>query len=653
MSDTIDDKKELATNRLLEVLRGEVETVEDVEAPGEEKLEKLGLTDEERDALSSAEIAEKEDSADKKRSVFDAVKPYLSEVLPYVEKLKSRLLPALMPKDAEVGISIDNNVMKYVILTRQKKNYVLHDADLVAIDHETEIDPLKRSQFVKETIDRALPAEFKKRCSYSTIIRGNNVSIKKISLPKMAKKEMHEAVLWNARKELSFEAEETLIDYDVLGEVNEQGIDKTEVLAGIVDQKLLDEHLAFYKSIEIEPEKVLTVPLAIYANYLEYIKGSEEQSATVIDFGAKVTNLIFIHNGRLQFAREIGVGGDDITESLMGTVSTIDGMLRIDRNEAEKLKFEYGIPEDGASGVTDTGVSLNQILMLLRPSLERLVTQIQRSFDYYRSKFPYGEPAKIFITGGTAQMKNITDYLGESLGKDIERVNPFRNLLIDPSLLENKTPKNYSSSMSTLMGSIFAKQQGINMLPADIKKKPVLKRFLGYVTRAAALVLLMISYLSVMAIFEGSSVEDSFNHLNSLYQQTSNNAPVADFQGRYEALKTENDQFLANIGQFTSDLVLVDYLKLLSEMTPNYITLNSIWISTARETVLVITGSISVSMSDNVIYLAKYTNLLKASGMFSDVPAYQEDYEREEILSSTGEDIESDDVLTFRLECII
>jgi len=645
MPDTIDDKKELATNRLLEVLRGEVEDVEDVDTTAAEPREQLGLSDEEREALDGMVTDERKgtpaDFGKLKTLVISGIR----------DTVKSRIMPLIAPASAVAGVSIDTDTLKYVLLTTQNRRYVLKNAGIVHFDEDIKADPAQVTEFVRKTLHQAIPAELWKNCSFSTIIRGTNVSIKKVSLPKMAKNEMKEAIIWNARKDLPFEAEDTLFDYKILGDVTEQGIEKTEVLVGAVDSSLLNEHLGRYASLDIEPVKVLTVPLALFFNYLNYVGDDGDDNSVVIDIGSRVSNIVFINKGSLQFAREIAIGGDDITEALVGTISTSDGMVKITRDEAEKLKLEYGIPEEGTASLTENGISLNQLSSMMRPSLERLQTQIQRSLDYYRSKFPYGEPDKIFLSGGTARMKHFVEYLSESMGREVEILNPLKNVAVDPELAEKIDPYAMAPSFSTIMGTVYAKQLDINLLPHEMKMKPVWKKQVKILTWAAVFLFIVMGFFTIMAASEAGSVQNTVDELDTRLRQATRNERIVAFQAEYDQLNARNNMFQTNIQQYSGDLILVEYLKLLSKLTPNYITLNSVTISTINGRKMIIQGSISVSLSDNVMYLARYTNRLKESGMFKVVSPYQEMVSTADQQQAAAGRTVNYQVLNFQIEC--
>ncbi|MFC1730227.1 pilus assembly protein PilM [candidate division KSB1 bacterium] len=645
MSKATKDKKELATNRLLEILRGERDEVDVAqEAPVSPDIG-LELSDEERDALSGVPREEPaqvfEDRDDKKAFSFAE----------YGRILIDRLTRFVSPQKKLAGLEFGYDSIKYVLFEKQKHNFVLKDFKIRKIDHDIIQNPIENIEVIKRTLNELIPSGIRKTGMFATIVSGNNVSIKKISLPKMAKKELKEAIAWNANKELPFEAENTLHDYRILGDITDKGIEKTEVLVSVIDTTLLDRHLEMYKAFGIVPAKVLTTPLAIYYNYLHYFGKENKANAVIIDIGTHISNIIFMQEGNLQFAREISTGGRDITESITGTISTAEGMVKIDMAEAEKLKLEYGIPDEGSAGMTQDGISLNQLGSLMRPSLERLLTQIKRSFDYYRSKFPYGEPEKVYLIGGTALMTNFEEFIADGIGKEVEILNPMKSIIVDPSLMEKTDISSVAPTLSTTMGIIFSDRKDINLLPQELKMIPVYKQQLKGLGAAAGLMLVLMGYLSTASLVESGSVGETLAGVRGEYNRIMQSEQVTTVQAQINALQEEYRSFQVNVDQLSGNVNVVEYLQLLSSITPNYITLNSVSIQTIDDRRMVIIGSINVSLQENVVYLVRYANRLKESGMFSSVPPYTEIFPEDAVVSV--DQPFGGDTMHFQLDCIL
>ncbi len=69
-----------------------------------------------------------------------------------------------------------------------------------------------------------------------------------------------------------------------------------------------------------------------------------------------------------------------------GAVFSEEGMWTLDNFPSQTIKNKYGLIGSGNSIVLDGRISSTQIISLLRPKLETLVTEIQRSLAFYHEK---------------------------------------------------------------------------------------------------------------------------------------------------------------------------------------------------------------------------------------------------------------------------
>jgi len=67
-----------------------------------------------------------------------------------------------------------------------------------------------------------------------------------------------------------------------------------------------------------------------------------------------------------------------------------------------------------------------RIFSVIGPVLSELVTEIQRSFDYYRSRYKFEGVENVVLCGGTSKFKNIDVFLSSELKVKCEIANPFK-----------------------------------------------------------------------------------------------------------------------------------------------------------------------------------------------------------------------------------
>jgi Tfp pilus assembly protein PilN len=156
------------------------------------------------------------------------------------------------------------------------------------------------------------------------------------------------------------------------------------------------------------------------------------------------------------------------------SIATPEGQITITIDDAEKLKRNWGIPlEDEAKAdyLTDFGqFKGEQITAMLRPVLERLVMEINRTVSYYAKTFKSERIDELYLSGGSSRMKNIDKFLMLNL-EGIQKVKPLnilkavrgwseRKILGQELMMEQAAPY-----LAVAFGLCLGKGGQVNLLP--------------------------------------------------------------------------------------------------------------------------------------------------------------------------------------------
>jgi len=278
----------------------------------------------------------------------------------------------------------------------------------------------------------------------------------------MPKKELKEAVKWEARKFISFPPERAIVEFQLLGEAVEEGVKKLDLMVTAADGELIESQLALIKGPGLDPVGISTIPHAL-RHCMQTIPEAMEGVTALIDIGATKTSINIVKDNRLHFTREIATAGNAFTEAVK-EASTLEGAA-LDFGKAEEVKKEYGIPkEEGAEGAKGH-VPLQKISFVMRPVLERLSTEIKRSFDFYKSQFKEEAGGRrIFICGGGAGLKGLKEYIEDQLGAEVDLLTPF---------------KDTAPNLAIATGLALGRAKELNLLPEEYRLTPVvlLKRY--------------------------------------------------------------------------------------------------------------------------------------------------------------------------------
>jgi type IV pilus assembly protein PilM len=173
--------------------------------------------------------------------------------------------------------------------------------------------------------------------------------------------------------------------------------------------------------------------------------GSDEAEA-IVDIGAGVTTVVIHVGGRIRFTRILpNFGGDDFTAAVA------EG-LQVDTEQAESMKRHAGgelatrvaggssasptAPHFGddstedqtaatAEALTAVQAPARDVAGMIEPVLQRFVSEVRGSVDFYTSQAGAASVGRVVLTGGGSMLGGLPDALGESLGITTEVGHPF------------------------------------------------------------------------------------------------------------------------------------------------------------------------------------------------------------------------------------
>ncbi|MFQ6079983.1 MAG: type IV pilus assembly protein PilM [Thermodesulfobacteriota bacterium] len=297
-----------------------------------------------------------------------------------------------------------------------------------------------------------------------SIISSQDLNVRCISLPPMPRRELKEAVKWEMGKHLSFPLEEAKIDYWMLGRTKSDEREQVHLLVSALRKVDIDHLFALMKKAGIQLSLFTPKAGALWNAFQRAKESIPHESVGLIDLGGTKTYIMIIRRGILQFTREIPIGGRHITEAIMEVISP-DETSSISRYEvAEGIKEKWGIPQGMASNGAESGVSSERVYVAIRPILERLVAEIDRSFEFYKQEFNESTVEKVYLSGGTAKLANLEEYLASGLGLPVGGFH---------SLFEGSSDRDVGPELIVAFGAAL-EERGISR--RDIRFIPALRK---------------------------------------------------------------------------------------------------------------------------------------------------------------------------------
>jgi len=250
-------------------------------------------------------------------------------------------------------------------------------------------------------------------------LSGHSVIIKKATFPLMEDQELRELIRDEAGKYLPFDSmDEVNFDFQVLGP-NEYNPNQLDVIIVAAKKDIIESYV---EAVELAGLSAIILDVdsfaleTMYENNYDY---EEKDIAVIVNIGASITNINVVKNATSIFTRDFTVGCNAITEM-------IQSQYGVSPEEAERIKIEG---PNGDDAVKDSFQF--QHLSFADP----ILSEIERSVDYFRSTYGDENIKQIIIAGGGAFIPGVANDLSHRLNIPSEIANPFRKIGYNKKLM--------------------------------------------------------------------------------------------------------------------------------------------------------------------------------------------------------------------------
>jgi type IV pilus assembly protein PilM len=299
----------------------------------------------------------------------------------------------------------------------------------------------------------------------------------------MSKDDLKSAIKFQAQEHIPIPLDEAVMDYEVLEEVDgPDGAKMQRVLVVAAERAMIEPLLAAVRGANLE---LASLELNAYPLVRCFGNGSQSAEA-IVDVGAGVTNVVVHQGGKIRFTRILpSFGGDEFT-------SVVAEALNVDKAEAETLKRRAsrlladrsrhlvpvgaalgasrtpmaptapsapsapsavddgpeafvpgGFGDDGSSSSYEPQVEetsshvgdaspLDHLARVIEPLMDRFVTEVRGSLDFYAGLAGVAPIERVVLTGGGALLGGIAEELNAALGVPVELGHPFKRVPIGP-----------------------------------------------------------------------------------------------------------------------------------------------------------------------------------------------------------------------------
>lgn len=230
-----------------------------------------------------------------------------------------------------------------------------------------------------------------------------------LSLPSMSPSELDQAVQLEVEQYVPVPLNDLYIDYEIIHKSSDKK-GQIEVLTIAAPRAIVDSYIQLFDLLGLEIGAFESGMTAVVRALLHSSDASG--STLVMDVGSLETDLT-IYEKYTPLTASIPVGGDTFTDAITKN-------LELKRDQANEIKVKFGV---GKSGL------YQKILPAIEPNLQTIVKEVKRVIKYYEDRGGGKQKvSSMAISGGSAGMPGLGDYLQSKISLPLRVADPWRNI---------------------------------------------------------------------------------------------------------------------------------------------------------------------------------------------------------------------------------
>lgn len=295
------------------------------------------------------------------------------------------------------GLDIGTSSIKLIQLRESKDN--TYDYYIRGVQYSDKNDPtLDQLREVIEELSRDT-----KRLGDAIVasIQGVSIFIRYIEIPKISTKELEVALPIEAKKFIPFPLEEVRLTYSIVPILSRDEHKMGLTFVGIPRNQITRIE-SFFRDLNIKVKKFETPAFALARAFKASQNYRRGETVLILNISTKYTNLAICRDGAVYLARDIRLGGRNLTWSIIGPEAP-------DYSKAEVKKR------------TENLFVKNETLVPIQSTIEEWTREITDTMDFYRN-YMLNDPLEInrvVLMGGGSLMLGLADYLSKKFNMPV------------------------------------------------------------------------------------------------------------------------------------------------------------------------------------------------------------------------------------------
>ncbi len=353
---------------------------------------------------------------------------------PVVADIASSLKVGGLFKSTVIGVDFGHGSLRLVKLADSSSAL---SSKVVPIRNGVDIDSSEFINFLRAEINAFCGSIKNKKIWF--LMSAANVDVYFIRIPKVPDAQIEQVVYAMAKREVTFDEKDYIFDYDVSGEVIEQGKKKLSVMFYTAKRKEVESISSVFRRCGYPLYGITIAPFAIQNFFKTGWYSTEGQNIANIFVGNEYSRIDIFKDSRLVLTRDIKTGVSSIIEILVDHIKS--GMTEDDHTVTNRLVRDIlsNVDADNAAfSKSRAGVQIEreELKEAAGPAVSRLAMQIERTFEHFSALMENEKVSLIYFSS----VLHIEKYLSEELSRYLfikcEIFDPLAKILGDKGFKE-------------------------------------------------------------------------------------------------------------------------------------------------------------------------------------------------------------------------
>ncbi len=153
-------------------------------------------------------------------------------------------------------------------------------------------------------------------CSIWTMVTAGEANVSYLKVPRVPKKQLQNVVYWSAKKELSFDDKDSVFDFELQGEITDQGIPKYLVMVYTAPKAEIEGIKALFSDIGVPLAGITLAPFAVQNVFRSGWMGYDEGAFAALYVGDDFSRIDIYHGENLAMTRVVKTGISSMVEAI-------------------------------------------------------------------------------------------------------------------------------------------------------------------------------------------------------------------------------------------------------------------------------------------------------------------------------------------------